>query len=455
MEDLTGKCVAGRYEVQQLIGAGPIGQVYRARRRDDGLQVALKVLHERHRPDPNVVRRFAREAQAAKQLDHPNITRLLEHGVDDAGRPFLCSEWVAGVPITQAVAAGPLTLRRILVPVCQALSALSEAHRQGVLHRGLKPSNLLVTESPENEFVAKVCDFGMARLLKPVLGTLTTKHGWRCGLAEYAAPEQAVSTEIDGRADVYAMGVVLYELLTGQVPFRGGSDAAVLARHQSEPVVAPQKLRADRTIPREVESICLKALGKQLSERYRSPRELRSALHSTLELLGARADLPIETTPAPGTDLHDVSKDRLTMPGEQLRSRHKIGLGAGLLVLVCSALWLSAPKQARDSRPGPQVVRDRAVTAVRPPLPGENAALVEGMRRLSRDDPKGAAEQLLRARQQLGETPDVARWLGEALLRAGEREQGEALLQRYLQLAPQAHDREAVNALLSGQAANR
>jgi serine/threonine protein kinase len=444
-ENLSGQCVAGRFDVQTLVGNGPIGQVYRALRRADGAPVALKILHEKHRPDPNVVRRFAREAQAAMQLDHPHIARVYEHGVDEAGRPFLCSEWVEGLPLTQAVAAKPPTLRRMLVPICQALSALSEAQRHGVLHRGLKPSNLLAVESGDNELSLKVSDFGMAKLLKPVPGTLSTKYGAPCGAAEYAAPEQAQSGELDGRADVYAMGVVLYELLTGQVPFRGGSDAAVLAKHRSDPAVPPQKLRPDRSIPREIESICLKALAKPLAERYRSPRELGNALHSTLELLGVRADLPIEEPPKPDAQGEQIS--RLTMPGEQLRSRQKIWLGAGLLLLVCGVVWVSAPREAPQTSAN---IRLSGVAKTSSAAPGEeNAALLEGKRRLAHADAAGAVEQLTLARQQLGETAQVARWLGEALLRAGQPVQGEALLRRYLELDPHAGDREQVEALLA------
>jgi serine/threonine-protein kinase len=291
----------------------------------------------------------------------------------------------------------------------------------------------------------------MAKLLKPVPGTLTSKHKMPCGLAEYAAPEQAVTTELDGRADVYAMGVVLYELLTGQVPFRGGNDAAVLAKHQREPVVPPQKLRVDRFIPREIERICMKALSKQATDRYRSPREFRSALNDTLELLGVRADLPIEAPQAASADADPLSKDRLTMPGEQLRSRHKIGLGVGLLLLVCSIIWLSAPNETRETRATPEV---GASGTARAPA-AENAALAEGRRRLAEDDVKGAAEELARARQQLGETPELARWLGEALLRSGQRERGEALLRRYLELVPHADDRETVDALLSSETSSR
>lgn len=443
-ESLVGQQITGRYQLESLLGAGILGQVYRARRLDDGVSVAIKVLDERHRPDPNVVRRFLREAEAARTLDHPSILRTFEAASDEKGRPFVCLELFEGVSVTAAVRAGPLTLRRVMEPICEALSALAEAHRRGVLHRCLKPNNVLVNESEDHQFVTKLCDFGMGRLLKAVPGTATTKYGVACAAPEYMAPEQADSVEIDGRADVYAVGVIFYELLTGQVPFSGASARLILDKHKSEPVVAPSKLRLDRRIPIEVERVCLRALEKDPKQRYHSPREMRSALREALELLGPRADLAIET-PADATGPLSDSRDRLTMPGEQLRSSQKVGVGAGLLLAVAGVLWLSAPK---DTENGAHGVALGTLAATNASESGAAEALREGQRKLDSGDIAGARVALTRAYEALGETAAVSRWLGEALLRSGEKTRGRELLRRYLQLEPGAPDRRSVEALL-------
>lgn len=440
-EDLTGQTLADRYQLESLVGMGLTSCVYRARRVSDGVQVAVKVLQERLRSDPNVVRRFAREAEAARKLVHPNIARVFDHGTDQAGRPFLCSEWVAGAPLDQAMRHGPVTLRRAVAPLCDVLSALSAAHREGILHGCLKPSNVLLTLTPDGGFTPKLLDFGMGRLLKPVPSTGRTKYGAACVAAEYVAPEQIETVEFDGRADVYVVGVLLYELLTGEPPFRGGSFESRLARHRDEVLSQVRsKERPDRKIPREIQGICLRALSKQPADRYQSPLEMARALRAALDLFGARVDLALEAPETALDQLHTVSKDRLTMPGEQLRSRHKLVLGAALLLFVCSIVWLSAPHSTSEPAPGPSLGSAS---------PGQRA-LERGRQLLANGDLSGAVPLLKSAQEQLGQTPAVARWLGEALLRSGQRSEGEALLRSYLAQHPQAPDRTRVEALLGG-----
>jgi serine/threonine protein kinase len=448
IEDLTGSRFAACYLLEQSLGEGPIGRVYRART-EEGAQVAIKVLLPKHRADANVVRRFLRAAQSAQSFSHPHILRTLDHGEHD-GVPFVCSELSLGVPLDRALDGSPLTLRRILTPLCDVLSALSEAHRHGVVHRCLKPSNVLVEQSADGTMVTKLCDFDFGRLLKPVPGTGRTKHGSSCGLAEYMAPEQALTTEIDGRADVYAVGVMLYELLTGQLPFHGPRADEILARHQNDAVVTPRSLRRDRTIPREVESICLRALAKQPGDRYQSPREMSAAIRATLELFGARADLPIEE-PEPGLDAsaHTVSKDRLTMPGEQLRSRQKVSLGAALLVSVCGVIWLSAPRETGEQPPVAPRTAQQAMLA-RGPAPRADAdALAKGRELLAAGQALAALKELEAVKAAQGESPELVRLLGEAMLKVGRREPGRALLQRYLSEHPEAQDRTRVSELLA------
>jgi serine/threonine protein kinase len=435
-ENRCGERLGDRYLLEALVGRGLVGSVYRAQRLADGQLVAVKILHEELRDDPNVLRRFQREAAAAEQLTHPNIARVLEHG-SEANLPYVCSEWIEGLPLNLAVERAPLTLRRALAPICDMLSALSAAQRVGVLHGCLKPSNVLVQEGQEGALVPKLLDFGMGRLLKPVPGRARTKQGAVCAVAEYLAPEQIACTETDGRTDVYAVGLLLYELLTGNPPFQGDSFESVLRRQCEEVLgeVASREYRG-RKIPREVESLCLHALAKQPADRYHSPLEMARAARNALDLFGTRADLPLQPEPTLA-EMHRISRDRLTMPGEQLRSRQKIGLGAGLLLLVCGVVWISAPHTASES---PRAAAELAT--------GQRL-LERGRERLAADDVPEALVALRAAEAQLGESPAVQRWLGEALLRAGEREQGEALLRRYLASSAQPADRTRVEELLA------
>lgn len=434
-EDLSGTRFAG-YQLETRVGAGLTATVYRARRTSDGQTVAIRVLHERWRDDADVCRRWAREAAAAQKLIHPNIAHVIEHG-SDLGRPFLCSEWLEALPLTRAVQRSPLTLRRALTPLCDVLSALSAAQREGVIHGCIKPTNVLVQEGPDGTLVPKLVDFGMGRLLKAAPNTGRTKGGTPSMVPEYVSPEQIACLETDGRTDVYAIGLLLYELLTGEPPFAGGSFETLLRRQHDEALTeVVSRHHRQRSIPREVESMCLRALAKEPEGRYRSPLEMARAARSVLDLYGARADLPLQ--PEPSLDgLHTVSKDRLTMPGEHLRSRQKLGLGAALLLLVCAVIWISAPQRATEATRG-------AATQG-----AGQQALEQGRQQLAQGDVAGALKTLRSAEAQLGDSPAVQRWLGEALLRAGEREQGAALLRRYLAEHRQPPDRARVEALLA------
>jgi serine/threonine protein kinase len=262
------------------------------------------------------------------------------------------------------------------------------------------------------------------------------------------APEQALTTEIDGRADVYAVGVMLYELLTGQVPFHGPRADDILAKHQNDTVVPPRTLRTDRTIPREVESICLRALAKRPADRYQSPREMSSAIRATLELFGPRADLPIEEPEVVlDESAHTVSKDRLTMPGEQLRSVQKVGIGAALLLSVCGVIWLSAPHETRDQSAAPTSSAAEPAGASASPAPDADA-LKRARALLDEGHADSALKELEALEAAHAENPALMRVMGEALLKVGQRERGRSLLARYLAQNPAAAERAAVEALL-------
>jgi serine/threonine-protein kinase len=437
----AGRTVAGRYLLEGQLGVGTVARTLRGRREGDGSPVVIKLACD-VRTNESLARRMARQADAVSKLDHPHIARVLEHGVDDREGPFVTREFIEGEDLSHAVARGVLTPRRIGELLIQVLSALSEAHRHGVLHGNLKPQNVLIYRDPEQRECVKLCDFGD-------LGDLASG-------AYYRAPEQGHGTKaVDSHADVYAVGVLLYELLTEHVPFRGASVEETLALHAHEPVVPPRRLRPDRPLPTELEVVCLKALAKEPSERHRSPRAMSQALRAVISLLGARADEPLGSTVFAGDGRNvapAASLERMTMPGEQLRSRTKFWVGAALLAAVCIAvLFGSEEKQERlplQRESDGERTLPPFITGSLEQVDEGKQALASGLSHLRAGDAQRALPQLRAAREALGDTPEVLRALGEALVVQGSSREGVALLEQYLELEPTARDRKFVESLI-------
>ena len=224
---MVGELIAGRYELEELVGSGGMSNVFRAHDRLLERTVALKILHEQYTRDEDYVERFRREARAVAQLTHPNIVTVIDRGEQD-GRQFIVFEYVDGENLKELSARGPLEPREAIGLALQVAHALSFAHDRGLVHRDVKPQNVLLNDDGQ----AKVTDFGIARSLD-VHGV--TQTGTVLGTSDYIAPEQARGQKVDPKTDIYSLGVVLYELLTGEVPFSGDNFVAVAMRHVSEP----------------------------------------------------------------------------------------------------------------------------------------------------------------------------------------------------------------------------
>ena len=238
---MVGELVAGRYELEELVGTGGMSSVYRAHDRLLERHVALKILHESHLADAETIERFRREARAVAQLSHPNIVTVIDRG-EDGGRQFIVFEYIAGENLKQVVErTGPLPVRQVLELAIQIGRGLAFAHSAGLIHRDVKPQNVLLNGDGE----AKVTDFGIARSLD-VEGV--TRTGTVMGTSNYIAPEQATGRPVDAQTDVYALGVVVFELLTGRVPFEGDNFVAVAMRHVSETPPSVLELRPDTPI---------------------------------------------------------------------------------------------------------------------------------------------------------------------------------------------------------------
>jgi eukaryotic-like serine/threonine-protein kinase len=276
----AGTVVAERYRVESVIGHGGMGVVYLAQHVHMRKAFALKVLHAD--VGPEVVSRFEREAVAAGVIDHPNVARATDFGRLPDGSFFLVLEYVAGRSLRKELEGGPLEPRRAIRIVRGIAAAVGAAHEKGVSHRDLKPENILLVDKDGDPDFVKVLDFGIAKVttLAPEGGQILTRVGAVFGTPDYMSPEQALGLPVDERTDLYSLGVILFELLTGERPFRGGT-VTVLRQHVIEEAPPLPGAVASRLDPR-VGEILRRLLAKGPENRYGGVSELSNALDDVL-----------------------------------------------------------------------------------------------------------------------------------------------------------------------------
>jgi tRNA A-37 threonylcarbamoyl transferase component Bud32 len=271
---MVGDVLSDRYEVEELIGTGGMSSVYRARDQLLGRMVALKVLHQQYTEDEDYVERFRREARAVAALSHPNIVTVIDRG-EHEGRPFIVFEYVEGENLKKQIERlGPAPVGEALELALQVARGLSFAHQNGLVHRDVKPQNVLLNGDGQ----AKVTDFGIARSLDVQHGM--TQTGTVLGTSDYIAPEQAQGHRVDEHTDVYSLGVVLYELLTGEVPFPGENFVAVAMRHINEPPPPIRDRRPD--VSPRLEAAVHRAMAKDPRDRFQTMAELADELDACL-----------------------------------------------------------------------------------------------------------------------------------------------------------------------------
>jgi serine/threonine protein kinase len=257
----------------RVVGEGGMGVVYAAVHPASGSRVAIKLITEKFAQDKDLVGRFFAEARAVNLIRHENIVNIVDLVELPDGRPFIVMELITGRTLRQ-LALGQSPMGGIVQVMVEVLAGLAAAHAIGIVHRDLKPDNILVTASGH----AKLLDFGIAKLSQPLSNAahLRTATGIVLGTPEYMAPEMVVGDAVDGRADLYAIGLILYELLTGRRPFMGGTDFDVMRAHVEAPVTPPRQLRPE--IPEALAAIVLRALAKRPAERYDSATAMAKAL---------------------------------------------------------------------------------------------------------------------------------------------------------------------------------
>lgn len=284
-----GRVIGDGYEILEAIGEGAMGRVYKAHQMSLDKTVAIKVLHRHLANDPKIARRFHREARAASRLSHPNSLRIIDFGEDSDGTLYIAMEFLDGDDLLTLIEQdAPLSPARILFLMRQVLRALESAHAAGIIHRDLKPENIVVLQHGGQEHVI-VCDFGIAKIPEAEGGSALTVSGFVCGTPEFMAPEQARGEELDKRADIYAAGCVLYQMLTGLLPFVAESALGIITKHLTEEPIPPRTRKPEWNIPAALEHVCLEAMRKARGDRYPDAAAMSEALESAVERLGEAA----------------------------------------------------------------------------------------------------------------------------------------------------------------------
>jgi serine/threonine protein kinase len=360
---LLGSTLGGRYEILRRIGEGGMGAVYEARHTVIGRKVAIKVLLERLLEKRELVRRLLQEARMASSIGHENIVDVLDFGSTDDGRAFVAMEYLEGESLASLLhREAPLPVARALAIARQVVSALGAAHAKGIVHRDIKPENVFIVQRGENDFV-KVVDFGVSKAVRTAeegMDSLRlTRTGVLLGTPLYMSPEQARGDdEVDARTDVWAVGILLYECLTGDVPFRANNYLRVIAQVLSTEIVSPSVLRPELDIPASVDGLVMHALARDPNQRFADMAAFER------EIVALQTGTPT-STPAKRYEEHT----------QLVAGRPRWYLGIAALTLLGAGLAVSlagrntrpvATSEARVQRPGTGVAREKATPVARP-----------------------------------------------------------------------------------------
>ncbi len=266
-DPFVGKVIDGRYEIQQRVGEGGMGVVYKSRQISIDRVIALKMLNQQMASDPTWVQRFYNEAKACSRLQHPNTIRMFDFGQTSDGRLFMTMEFLDGMSLRDALQKGPLAPQRVVKILIQCCASLAEAHSIGIIHRDIKPDNVFLLNMAGSPDFVKLLDFSVAKLLEG--DRMKTQAGVVFGTPQYMSPEQGRGLPLDARSDLYALGILAFEMLTGNVPFHDDNPMTVIQMHlQGQIPPMPD------SIPYSVQQIVRRALEKDAGRRYQSSGEM-------------------------------------------------------------------------------------------------------------------------------------------------------------------------------------
>jgi eukaryotic-like serine/threonine-protein kinase len=351
MSSLLGTTLGGRYTLESRIGSGGMSTVYRAH--DETLErfVAIKVMNREVATDSDQLERFRREARAVARLSHPNIVHVIDAGEDD-GRPFIVFEYIEGETLKNRIRRlGRLEIPEAVAYCIEIARALGAAHANHIVHRDVKPQNVLL----DHEGTAKVTDFGIARTLEE---DGLTDDGRVLGTTDYVSPEQALGQPVTGQSDLYSLGIALYEMLTGQLPFSAETQVAVAMKHVREEIPDVRKLRPD--VSATLASVVEGATAKDLSERYADDAELIADLESVLALETTRAGSADGEVTTVLKTLPPQTRSRVPLSVRRRRGAYAVGLiavavVAAVVVVLALRTHNNGPAGKHGSTPGSPV----------------------------------------------------------------------------------------------------
>jgi serine/threonine-protein kinase len=372
-DEYVGKTLAKKYRVEALIGEGGMGKVYRSRQLALDKPVVLKVLRQSLLSDERTVARFQREAKAASRLNHPNSISILDFGQAEDGSLFIAMEFVPGQDLHQILSRDwPLPEARVVRIVSQVLSALSDAHGAGVIHRDLKPENIMVEQRRNDADFVKVLDFGIAKITDSTGedGPALTRAGFVCGTPEYMSPEQARGAQLDHRSDLYAVGVILYQLTTGLLPFESDSAVGFATKHLTEEPPPPSRRRPEARISPGLERLILRALSKNPDDRPANAEAFKAELLAVdRERRRGEATARRGSLPGAGANSHSPSTSPVLAPlprratgGNHLSTQPGTDPGWGMAEPTMEATVRAVPELMQTTQnPMPSSDRTEAV----------------------------------------------------------------------------------------------
>ncbi|MFH1132357.1 MAG: protein kinase, partial [Pseudomonadota bacterium] len=337
-----GQIVGGRYRLTKLLGQGGMGEVYSAEHVHITKTVAVKLLHPQIGNNAEAVARFRLEAQSASSIGHRNIVVIDDFGTMENGRVYLCMEYLEGKSLAELMQTpGGISLCFALNIMCQVCDGLTVAHAKNIVHRDMKPENIFISVQDDGQPVAKILDFGIAKVSGTDENQSLTRTGTVFGTPHYMSPEQALGQKVDYRADIYSAGVILFEIITGQVPFKAESFMGILSQHIVKQPPPFNTVSPDRTPPPSLEAIVFKAMDKDPKKRFSSMAELKMAL---LQVLSEIRDIPDAKSLLGGTLIAPADRPATIPASDRLEIPIPKTIMAGELV---------APVPAPNKKSGP------------------------------------------------------------------------------------------------------